>query len=91
MTSRSNRAEVRNPVLALPSIRHLQALDPETRALLRALLLDLRADARARADKCWRTRKPPLAAYWAAVAVYAGHVARALTKPAEPSSVRLPR
>lgn len=84
MTLRSNRAEVRNPVLALPSIRRLQSLDPEARAALRALLLDLRADARDRADKCWRTRKPPLAAYWAAVSVYAGHVARALTKPPKP-------
>ncbi|MBA4751455.1 MAG: hypothetical protein H2055_04395 [Sphingopyxis sp.] len=81
MTARSNRAEVRNPLLALPSMRRLQSLDPESRAALRALLLDLRADARSRADKCWRTRKPPLAAYWAAVAVYAGHIARALTKP----------
>lgn len=81
MTARSNRAEVRNPVLSLPSIQALQQLDPHTRALLRSLLLEMRADARVRADKCWRTRKPPLAAYWAAVSVYAGHIARALMRP----------
>lgn len=46
MTDRSNRAEVRNPVLALPSVRALQALDPDLRALLVNLLKDLRSDAR---------------------------------------------
>ncbi len=78
MMQRSNRAEVRNPVLALPALAALRALDPSSRNALRALLLDLQTDARARADKSWRTRKPPLAAYWSAVAVYAGHVARAI-------------
>jgi hypothetical protein len=51
--------------------------EPE-RSILRRLLLDLRVDARARAEDCWDRRKPPMAAYWAAVAVYAGHAARAL-------------
>ncbi len=78
MNARSTRAEVRNPILALPSVRALQALDPHTRALLSALLQDLQRDARSRAQKSWDTHKPPLAAYWAAVGVYAGHVARAV-------------
>ncbi|MET3436041.1 hypothetical protein [Sphingomonas sp. 1185] len=56
----------------------LQRLDRSTRYLLRQLLLELRADARHRAEKSWHTRKPPMAAYWAAVAVYAGHIARAI-------------
>jgi hypothetical protein len=78
MTDRSNRREVRNPVLALPSAKALQALPPPSREALRAILLDLAADARARADKCWRTHKAPMALYWKCVAVYAGHIARAL-------------
>lgn len=78
MTARSNRPEIRNPVLRLPAMTKLRALDPSTRAVFRDLLLDLRTDARAHAEKSWRQRKPPMAAYWAAVAVYAGHIARAL-------------
>lgn len=76
--NRSARAHVRNPVLALPAIQALQALEPELRALLAVLLLDLRRDARTRADKSWASRKAFMAAYWSVVAVYAGHVAAAL-------------
>ena len=68
----------RNPMTQLPAVQAIRGLDPSVRALLRALLLDLKADARGRAEKSWRTRKPPMAAYWAAVAVYAGHLARLL-------------
>ncbi|WP_275504923.1 hypothetical protein [Sphingomonas pollutisoli] len=64
--------------MALPAVKALQSLDPQTRSLLAALLKDLQNDARARAQKSWDSRKPPLAAYWAAVGVYAGHVAKAL-------------
>lgn len=72
------RALVRNPVLALPAVASLQALDPAAQAALRAVLKDLAHDARARADKAWRTHKAPMAAYWKAVSVYANHTARAL-------------
>jgi hypothetical protein len=75
---RSNRADVRNPLLALPAMTRLRALPMPVREALRALLLDLSDDARARADKCWRTRKAPMAVYWKVVAVYARHTARAL-------------
>lgn len=78
MTTRSNRADVRNPLVTLTSFQALTLLGPAEQAALRALLLDLRADARPRAAECWRRRKPPMAAYWAAVDVYAGHAARAL-------------
>lgn len=78
MTERANRREVRNPVLALPAARHLQALSPLMRAQLRALMLDLRADAAARATECWRKHKAPMAAYWKAVSVYSGHIAKVL-------------
>ena len=77
MIERSTLAEVRNPLLGLPTFRALTMLDDPARSLIRQLLLDLHADARLRAAECWRRRKPPMAAYWAAVAVYAGHAARA--------------
>ena len=54
------------------------ALPAPQRAVMAMLMRDLSADARARADKCWRTHKAPMAAYWKAVAVYAGHIRRAL-------------
>ena len=76
MTERSARADVRNPLLALPSAVEIANLPAEARAALRALLLDLRRDARARAEQCWKRNKAPMAAYWKAVAVYAGHTAR---------------
>lgn len=76
--ARSNRAEVRNPVLTLPAVARLRALDPETRRALQDLLLELQQDARQRAEASWRSRKPPLAAYWAACGVYAGHIARSI-------------
>lgn len=76
MPSRSTRAEVRNPVLALPAMRQLQA--SPLRGELRAVLLELAADARGRANECWHRHKAPMAVYWKCVAVYAGHIARAL-------------
>ena len=75
---RSTRAEVRNPVLALPAARRLRDAPAPARALLAGLLDDLAADARQRAEACWRKHKAPMAAYWKAVAVYAKHLARAL-------------
>lgn len=75
---RSVRIETRNPVTALPSFRRLANLDPSARAALRALLLDLKADAGERAQNSWAKHKAPMASYWKAVAVYAGHIARTL-------------
>lgn len=74
--TRSARAEVRNPLLALPSEQEIARLPADARGALRKLLLELRADARERAERCWRQNKAPMAAYWKAVAVYAGHTAR---------------
>lgn len=70
--------EVRNPMLALAGTARLLELDPHTRALLRAVLLDLAADARVRAEDSWRRHKAPMAACWKAVSVYADHLARVL-------------
>lgn len=78
-TNRRASKLVRNPVLALPAVRALQALAPELRALLAVLLLDLRRDARERSAKNWKARKAFMAAYWSVVAVYAGHIAGALS------------
>lgn len=78
MSERSSKAEVRNPILALPSVARLRALSPEARLALQDILLDIQNDARLRAERSWRSRKPPVAAYWAACGVYAGHIARAI-------------
>jgi len=78
---RSARREVRNPVLALPAARALQALDPRTRAILADLLADLAADAAHRAQRSWAQHKGIMAAYWKAVSVYARHIRRALRRP----------
>jgi hypothetical protein len=69
---------VHNPLLALPSAAGLARLPAESREALRALLLELRDDARARAEACWRAHKGPMAAYWKSVAVYANHTSRLL-------------
>lgn len=75
---RSLRTDVRNPILVLPSAVKLKALPPEAREAFADILGEIAADARQRADKCWRTHKAPMAAYWKACAVYAGHIRRAM-------------
>ncbi len=78
MSDRSNRAIVRNPILALPGFIKLAALPPDARAALRDVLNDIALDSRQRAEKCWRTHKAPMAAYWKACSVYAGHIKKAV-------------
>lgn len=80
MNKRSNRADVRNPITALPAFAGIQALDEPTRLALAGLLTELGKDARQRADKCWRTHKAPMAAYWKAVSVYSNHISRAIRR-----------
>ncbi len=79
---RSSRADVRNPVLALPCAQRARSMPPEAREWLIAFLTELRRDARERAAKSWRTHKAPLAVYWKCIAVYANHLANALRKTA---------
>lgn len=76
--ARASRADVRNPVLGLPTAAKLRALDGPAADALRSILQELREDARERAEACWRKHKAPMAAYWKAVSVYAGHLARAI-------------
>lgn len=71
-----------NPLLKLPAGRALLALPAEQRAPLEALLRELRAQADDEAEKSWRKRKGPMAAYWRAVSTYARHAAHALSKGA---------
>lgn len=68
----------RNPVLSLPGMRRLIELPVESRQALTEVLMDLRSEASERAQKSWRRSKGPMAAYWKAVSVYAGHIARAI-------------
>lgn len=76
MPDRSQTAIVRNPLLALPGAGRIAALPKPARDALGALLLDIRKDAAARAQKAWASHKAPMACYWKAVSVYAGHAAR---------------
>jgi hypothetical protein len=79
MTLRSSRIEVRNPVLGLPAaVEALQALDPQQRAALRVVLLEIRKQARAREAESYRKRKGPMVSYWMAAATYLKHTANAL-------------
>ena len=88
---RPSKPDVRNPVLALPSVARLRALSPEARHALQEILLDIQSDARVRAEKSWRSHKPPIAAYWAACGVYAGHITRSIgPRPGRRSSTRRP-
>lgn len=75
---RSERREVRNPILALPAAKRIEALPADAKAALRAILLEMREDARERAQKCWKAHKGAPALYWKCVAVYTGHIARVL-------------
>ena len=88
MDDRSLREDVRNPLMRLAAARKIQELPIESRMALKSLLLDLRRDAQARADESWRRHKAPMAAYWKAVAVYAGHTARLLRTPSDNESER---
>lgn len=76
--TRSTLREVRNPVLALDGVSALRGMPADVRKAIAAALRSIQADARIRADKCWRTHKAPMAVYWKAVGVYAGHLARAV-------------
>jgi hypothetical protein len=75
---RSNRADVRNPLLALPAAQAIMDLPPDSKSALRDLLLDIKKDAARRAQECWKKHKAPMAVYWKVVSVYTGHIARLL-------------
>lgn len=72
---------VANPIFGLPSASALlsRLTSSESRALA-TTLEELRADCRERAEESWRRNKGPIAAYWKACGVYAGHIAKVLKK-----------
>ena len=79
MSDRSNRREVRNPVLGLPAAKlALLELTLDERSRVRRVLIAIRNDARERAQESWRRHKAPMALYWKCVAVYCNHIARVL-------------
>jgi len=79
--TRSNRPEVRNPILALPAAQRIGALPAEAREVLASILGDIVADARERAQTSWKRNKGPMAVYWKAVGAYAEHIRRAMRRP----------
>lgn len=78
LAHQSRADEVRNPLLRLPAAHRLRAMPPEIRQDLAALLHELSLDARERAELSWRRNKAPMATYWKAVSVYAGHLRRVI-------------
>ena len=69
-----------NPLLNLPSGKALLALPEEDKKRIAAVFRDLRNEANEEAEKAWKRRKGPMAAFWRAVSTYARHTAHALTK-----------
>ncbi len=67
-----------NPLMKLPAAQALMKRPPEERAALEALMRDLRDQANDEAEKAWRRRKGPMAAYHRAVSTYARHIAHLL-------------
>lgn len=84
MAERSNRPEVRNPVLALPAFAAVAELPADARQALRSLVLNVRDQARAKGDESLRQNKYMMFAYWRVVGVYAGHIARAIGRVGRP-------
>lgn len=84
MTERSSRADVRNPMLAIPEVRQeYDQLTPEARVALVRMLKACSKVFRAKGDEAWRKHKPPMAAYWKQNAVNARHLALAGQKTAD--------
>jgi hypothetical protein len=78
-----------NPLLELPAGKALLALPEEDRKRISAVFRELHAQANLEAEKAWRKRKGPMAAYWRACSTYSRHFSHALTRPpakADPSS-----
>lgn len=71
-----------NPLLKLPAAQAILNLPAEQRAPLEALLRDLRTQANDEAERAWRRRKGPMAAYYRAVSSYSRHIAHLLRNPA---------
>lgn len=69
-----------NPLLDLPAGRALQDLPESDRKRIEEIMRALHKQANEGAEKAWRKRKGPLAAYWRAVATYTRDTAHALSR-----------
>lgn len=67
-----------NPLLGLQAAQALLALPRRDRLAIAELLRDLRQQADVEAERAWKRRKGPMAAYWRAVATYSRHCAHLL-------------
>lgn len=81
-TTRSNRPEVRNPLLRMQTMARAAEMFAELPAEVQQAWLDLFTEvseqARASAEHTWRRHKAPMAVYWRGVAVYVRHFSVAL-------------
>lgn len=78
--ARAARAEVRNPILGMTAFRKFATFHPAVLDALADLLNEIHTEAAQRAEQSWRSRKGPMAVYWRAVSVYAGHIRRAIRR-----------
>lgn len=69
-----------NPLLSLPSAKKLLDLPAKERELIAAVFRDLRFEANEEAERSWKKRKGPMAAYWRAVSTYSRHLAHVLSR-----------
>jgi len=81
LVPRSNRREVRNPLLGLPSAALIADLPLPAKIALRSMLDDIAKAAAERAQTSWRQNKGPMAAYRKAVSVYAKHLRAMCSHP----------
>ncbi|MRD49687.1 hypothetical protein GHT07_20650 [Caenimonas koreensis DSM 17982] len=86
-TDRSAREDVRNPVLALPAVARLRDLPAPARATLAEALRAFQAECARLAQRDWAERRCASAALHKAAAVYAGHIRRAMIRPAARENV----
>jgi hypothetical protein len=86
---RSNRAEMRNPLPALPAVQHIADPSPEAQVVLGEILLVFAKDVRGRAQQSWVKNKGPRAACWKAVGAYAQHLRRATKRLSCPAQLDL--
>jgi hypothetical protein len=87
---RSQRREVRNPVLRLAAAQGIVGLPIEQRRPLGILLRQLADQANEQAEISWAQKKGIMAAYWKAVSVYAKHLARVIDPASARRSAELP-
>lgn len=82
---RGARVDVRNPIVLMAEAKALAAsMSPMQRQLFGRLMRRMAADADKNAEKAWKKRKGPMAAYWRAGCTYMKHIARAI----DPASTR---